>query len=253
MSFNFNALGGLLSFRYINDVEDLDVEDLQEIYNDLEEEYSVMNKDRKELKSELDKLKEVLDRKNPEEKREKIEKKRKTAKDILGDEEIPYEVRMKYIIDAYRKDQVKWGKLAEYAKHLEAEVIRLKDILIKNGYADPGVMDDVKPAQLIAELREENKELKKKINGIDVAALECMISTFPLKIYKGFCFKSIINSQKDYINELQELLDKNDIPYALREPVNSLERDGVDEIIEDAGMYLRMHKETIEKIIEKWS
>lgn len=80
-----------------------------------------------------------------------------------------------------------------------------------------------------------------------------MISTFPLKIYKGFCFKSIINSQKDYINELQELLDKNDIPYALREPVNSLERDGVDEIIEDAGMYLRMHKETIEKIIEKWS
>lgn len=260
MSFTYKALGGLLSFRYINDVEDLDVEDLQEIYNDLEEEYSVINKNRKELKSELDKLKEVLDRKNPEEKREKIKKKLKTAKDILGDDEIPYEVRMKYIIDAYRKDQVKWGKLAEYAKHLEAEVIRLKNILITNGYTDSGDEDDSNPAKVINDLRTkvnqlkaENKELKKTMNTFDVSALECMISTFPLKAYKGFRFKSIINSQKDYINELQELLDKNDIPYALREPINSLEKEGVDEIVEDAGKYLKMHKETIEKIIEKWS
>ena len=29
MSFNFKALGGLLTFRYINDVEDLDLDDLQ--------------------------------------------------------------------------------------------------------------------------------------------------------------------------------------------------------------------------------
>ena len=35
-------------------------------------------------------------------------------------------------------------------------------------------------------------------------------------------------------------------------PSQSLESDGVDEIIEDAGKYLKMHKETIEKIIEKW-
>lgn len=42
---------------------------------------------------------------------------------MMGDEDIPYEVRMKYIIDAYRKDQKKWGKLLEYAKHLEGEVI----------------------------------------------------------------------------------------------------------------------------------
>ena len=129
MSVSFKALGGLFTFRYINDVEDLDLEDLQEIYNDLKEE-------QKQFNSELDKLKEVIDKKNPEEKREKIKKKLKTAKEILGDEEIPYEVRMKYIIDAYRKDQVKWGKLAEYAKHLEAEVIRLKEILISNGYTE---------------------------------------------------------------------------------------------------------------------
>ena len=31
MSFNYTTLGGLLSFRFINKVEDLDLEDLQEL------------------------------------------------------------------------------------------------------------------------------------------------------------------------------------------------------------------------------
>ena len=39
MSFNYKALGGLFTFRFINQVEDLDLEDLQDIYNDLEEEH----------------------------------------------------------------------------------------------------------------------------------------------------------------------------------------------------------------------
>ena len=59
MSIKFKALGGLFTFRYINDVEDMDLDDLQDIYNDLEGEY-------KELKSELDKLKDVIDKRNPE-------------------------------------------------------------------------------------------------------------------------------------------------------------------------------------------
>ena len=122
MSVNFKALGGLLTFRYINDVEDLDLDDLQDMYNDLKEES-------KELQSELGKLKDAINKKNPEELSEKKRKKPKTAKEILGDEDIPYEVRMKYIIDAYRKDQVKWEKLYVYTKHLEKEVMRLKEIL----------------------------------------------------------------------------------------------------------------------------
>ena len=68
MSVSFKALGGLFTFRFINDVEDLDLEDLQDLYNDLKEE-------QKQFNSELDKLKEVIDKKNPEEKREKIKKK----------------------------------------------------------------------------------------------------------------------------------------------------------------------------------
>ena len=156
MSVNFKALGGLFEFRYINKVEELDLEDLQDLYNELEEEH-------KELKGELDKLKEVIDRKNPEERKEKIRKKLKTAKEILGDDEIPYEVRMKYIIDAYRKYQKKWEKLLVYAKHLEEEVIRLKEILISNGYTDSGVVGDSKPAKVINDLRTEINQLKQEL------------------------------------------------------------------------------------------
>ena len=58
MSVSFKALGGLFTFRFINDVEDLDLEDLQDLYNDLKEE-------QKQFNSELDKLKEVIDKKNP--------------------------------------------------------------------------------------------------------------------------------------------------------------------------------------------
>ena len=244
MSVNFKALGGLLTFRFINEVEDLDSDDLQEIVNDLEEEYSVINKDRKELRGEINKIREVIDKKNPEERKEKIKNEQKTAKDILGDESIPYEVRMKYIIDAYRKDQVKWGKLYEYAKHLEKEVIRLKNILIINGYADPGVIDDVKPAQVITELREENKELKQKLNimqqavndpdGIIKLLQERITKTYPKRVHKMGVYKKVIKSQEVYIEELQKLLDDNGITYQPKVPINELEAKGADNIDENA-------------------
>ena len=67
MSKRFKALGGLLSFKYINDIEDLDLKDLQDLYTELEEKYNEIEKVFNELKSELDKLKEVIDRKSQEE------------------------------------------------------------------------------------------------------------------------------------------------------------------------------------------
>ena len=235
MSVSFKALGGLFTFRYINDVEDLDLEDLQEIYNDLKEE-------QKQFNSELDKLKEVIDKKNPEEKREKIKKKLKTAKEILGDEEIPYEVRMKYIIDAYRKDQVKWGKLAEYAKHLEAEVIRLKEILISNGYTDSGIVGDSEPAKVIKELKEQldqlKKELKeKKINATNkkIERMKSLIEEeYPLRKFKLRTFKLAIRYMQAYIEELQGLLDQNDIAYGPMNPFDKKVVDNIDNFDENA-------------------
>ena len=235
MSKIFKALGGLFEFRFINDVEDLDLEDLQDLYNDLKEE-------QKHFNSELDKLKEVIDKKNPEERREKIKKKLKTAKEILGDEEIPYEVRMKYIIDAYRKDQVKWGKLAEYAKHLEAEVIRLKEILISNGYTDSGVVGDSEPAKVIKELKEQldqlKKELKeKKINATNkkIERMKSLIEEeYPLRKTKLRTFKLAIRYMQAYIEELQGLLDQNDIAYGPMNPFDKKVVDNIDNFDENA-------------------
>lgn len=235
MSVSFKALGGLFTFRYINDVEDLDLEDLQDLYNDLKEE-------QKEFNSELDKLKEVIDRKNPEERKEKIKKKLKTAKEILGDEEIPYEVRMKYIIDAYRKDQVKWGKLAEYAKHLEAEVIRLKEILISNGYTDSGVVGDSEPAKVIKELKEQLDQLKKELKEKKIKAtnkkIERMKSLieeeYPLRKTKLRTFKLAIRYMQAYIEELQGLLDQNDIAYGPMNPFDKKVVDNIDNFDENA-------------------
>lgn len=235
MSINFKALGGLFEFRYINDVEDLDLEDLQDIYNDLKEE-------QKQFNSELDKLKEVIDKKNPEERKEKIKKKLKTAKEILGDEEIPYEVRMKYIIDAYRKDQVKWGKLAEYAKHLEEEVIRLKEILISNGYTDSGVVGDSEPAKVIKELKEKINELKqelkeKKINATNkkIERMKSLIEEeYPLRKFKLRILKVTIRSMQAYIDELQGLLDQNDIVYGPMDLSDKIVVDNLDNFDETA-------------------
>ena len=85
---------------------------------------------------------------------------------LLNHEDIPYEVRMKHIIEAYRKDQEKWGKLAQYAKHLEGEVIRLKLILIDNGYTDSGIEGDYDAAEEISKLKKKIKKLEDKIENV---------------------------------------------------------------------------------------
>ncbi len=244
MSFNFKALGGLFAFRYINDVEDMDLDVLHEAYAEMEEEYQGMKDDCKELKKELDILREVIERKNPEERREKIKKKLETEKVVLHNEDVPYEVRMRYIIDAYRKDQKKWGKLAEYAKHLEGEVVRLKEILISNGYTDNGVAGDYDPAIVISKLKKKIKELEKinvekevKPALVRIKQLEHQIGTFPLKAYKAQSFSKLIKSQEIYINELQALLDKNGVEYHPKVKVNKLEIDGVDKVMDELVRY----------------
>ena len=56
MSIDFKAFGGLFRFRYINDVEDADLDILEEAYAEIEEEYLEMKNDCKEQRKELDKF-----------------------------------------------------------------------------------------------------------------------------------------------------------------------------------------------------
>lgn len=233
MSVDFKALGGLFRFRYINDVEDMDLDDLEEMSAELEEEYQGMKNDCKELKKELDKLREVIERKNPEERREKIKEKQKPAKEILNNMDIPYEVRMKHILKQYMQDQEKWEKMAVYAKHLEGEVIRLKNILIVNGYTDTGNPKDSNPMRVIYDLRTKVNQLKKKANKAD-ALEEKLKVKYPKLKYDVGCFKKVIKSQKEYIEELQEILESNDVPYPPKVPINELEKEDIDTIDENA-------------------
>lgn len=240
MSVDLKALGGLFRFRFINDVEDMDLDELQEMYAAIEEEYQGLNNDRKELKKELGKLKEIIERKNPEERRAKIKKELESDKVILHNEDVPYEIRMKYIIDAYRKDQKKWGKLIDYAKHLEGEVMRLKEILIANGYTDSGVVGDSKPGKVINELQMKVTELKKKLKEKNapverIKVLEKRIAeTYPKRVHALSSYKKVIKSQEDYIKALQKLLDENGIKYHEKCPINDIEADGADAINEYA-------------------
>ncbi len=165
-----------------------------------------------------------------------------TAKRVLDDKDIPYEVRMKYIIDAYRKDQEKWDRLVDYAKYLETELARLKDVIIANGYIDPGADSVPKSAQVIKELRAQIYELKGSLKElkeakIRISELEKQVDSFPLRIYKSDSFRRIIKKQKIYIEELQELLDDNDIPYEPRLPINSLDKEDIDKLVDSALEY----------------
>ena len=150
----------------------------------------------------------------------------KNDNDILNKADIPYEVRMKYIIKAYREDLEKWGKLEAYAKHLEAEVARLRDVLIVNGYADTGNAEDAKPAKVIRELKAQVAEQEKRMKTLarvmcdnEITRLKELIEKeYPLRSHKMKWFRDIIRGQKKYIEELQTLLDENDIIYCPMEP-----------------------------------
>ena len=171
----------------------------------------------------------------------KIRKFRRVSKN----NDIPYEVRMKHIIKAYRNDQEKMSKLAGYTKHLECEVIRLKEIMIANGYSDDGVLGNSEPINIIKKLRKEINELHIKLKELKeqkeqkkledllkkIKILEDRIeNVYPKRKYKATTFQRVIKSQELYIEALQKLLDENGIPYHPRIPINDLEAQGADRI-----------------------
>ena len=167
----------------------------------------------------LEELKEL--EKELEQEKEKEHKKNDNAK--INNDDVPYEARMKYIIQAYKKDQEKWAKLAVYAKHLEGEVVRLKGILIDNGYTDSGASEDWTPDKEIAELK---KKIKKLEENIEIK--------YPAKKQQIFRNKRVMSSQASYIVQLQSLLDKHGIPYMTPKPLKKITQEDIDNIDENA-------------------
>ena len=117
---------------------------------------------------------------------------------ILDDDEIPFEVRMKYILKAYRKDQDKWARFYIEAKKVQENASETKRKL--------------KEARVrIMQLEQDLKRCKQSKS--QSAILESRMVSSLLSENKLSNFKSIIEKQNDYINVLQELLFKNNVAY----------------------------------------
>ena len=117
---------------------------------------------------------------------------------ILDDDEIPFEVRMKYILKAYRKDQDKWARFYIEAKKVKENASEAKRKL--------------KEARVrIMQLEQDLKRCKHSKS--QSAILESRMVSSLLSENKLSDFKSIIEKQNDYINVLQELLFKNNVAY----------------------------------------
>ena len=108
---------------------------------------------------------------------------------VIPEEDIPYEVRMKYIIKAYRQDKERLEQLQRYAEGLEEENVALQKQL---------------------EQQAVDKETSRKRKET---------------IYE---LKRIVKSQEVYIGRLQLLLAEHDIPYHYKTPVNELEKAGIE-------------------------
>ena len=112
-----------------------------------------------------------------------------SKKNKLPQDEIPYEVWMKHIIKAYRKDKVRLEQLQRYAEGLEEENVALQKQL------EQQTVD-----------RETPRKRKETIYDL----------------------KCIVKSQEIYIGRLQLLLAEHDIPYHYKAPVNELEKTGIE-------------------------
>jgi len=122
---------------------------------------------------------------------------------VFDDDEIPYEVRMKHLIVAYRKDLKRLGELSRYAKGLEEENLLLQKKLekIESFYAGSKSVEET-----ISQMKSEIKQLRGAIT-----------KTFPKRVIQTRDMRKKIMALEEYIRELQTLLTANDIAYEERQ------------------------------------
>ena len=126
---------------------------------------------------------------------------------IFEDDEIPYEVRMKHLIEAYRKDITRLEQLTRYAKGLEEENLLLQKKIKKS---EEWLMGNPDKEALIRQMDLEIRFLKGTLT-----------KSFPKRIVELKYIKRKVRDLEEYTLYLQDLLSANDVPYAKREPNES--------------------------------
>ena len=137
---------------------------------------------------------------------------------IFEDDEIPYEVRMKHLIEAYRKDITRLEQLTRYAKGLEEENLLLQKKIKKS---EEWLMGNPDKEALIRQMDLEIRFLKGTLT-----------KSFPKRIVELKYIKRKVRDLEEYTLYLQDLLSANDVPYAKREPNESpkVEELNIDDI-----------------------
>ena len=130
---------------------------------------------------------------------------------VFDDDEIPYEVRMKHLIKAYRKDLKRLGELSQYAKGLEEE-----NLLLQKKIGKIGTPDGEDKEVTISRMKSEINQLK-----------GALTKTFPKRVVQMRDARKKIISMQEYIISLQSLLTVNGIAYEERQ-VKSSKAENID-------------------------
>ena len=135
---------------------------------------------------------------------------------VFEDDEIPYEVRMKHLIKAYRKDLKRLEELSQYAKGLEEE-----NMLLQKKIEKSGTSEETSKEVIISRMKSEISQLK-----------GALTKTFPKRVIQMRDARKKIISLQDYILSLQSLLTAHGIAYEERqvksskaESINPVEMD----------------------------
>jgi len=147
-----------------------------------------------------------------------MEEQDKKRVSVFEDNEIPYEVRMKHLIEGYRRDLKRLDQLTRYAKGLEEENLTLQKKIAKN---ELWKRENPDKDALIRQMDLEIRQLKGTLT-----------KTYPKRVIEAKYLKRRIKDLEEYVLYLQSLLTANGIPYEEPKPNPSpkVEELNVDDI-----------------------
>lgn len=147
-----------------------------------------------------------------------MEEKKRRFVSVFEDDEIPYEVRMKHLIEGYRRDIKRLEALEKYSKGLEEENLLLQKKIEKN---ERWILEHPDKEALIKQMDLQIRSLK-----------GTLVKSFPKRVIEMKYIKRKVRDIEEYSRYLQSLLDDNGIPYKERNPNPSpkVEEINIDDI-----------------------
>jgi ADP-ribose pyrophosphatase YjhB (NUDIX family) len=145
---------------------------------------------------------------------------------VFKDDEIPYEVRMKHLIEGYRRDLKRLEKLERYAKGLEEENLLLQKKIAKN---EKWISEHPDKDALIRQMDLQIRSLK-----------GTLIKSFPKRVVELKHIRRKVRDIEEYSKYLQSLLTTNGISFEERKPNPSPKVEGIN--IDDIDIYAVRNK-----------